>query len=395
MIIGAGPAGMMAAIKASNKDCNVTIIEKNNMLGKKLLITGGGRCNIASNVSNEEFYSHITENPKFLYSALNYFSKDDLLNFFENKGVSFKTEGNKIYPQDNSAEGILSVLETLLISNKVNLRLKEQVTDLIIENEEIKGLITNKGEIKADKVIVCTGGMSYSKTGSDGAFFSVLKSKNIKVSKFYPALVYINLHKGEEDNLVGISISDVVLTAKADKKTYKVTGDILFTHNGISGPAALDLSSYISKYEGKDIDLRIDFLPHYSQKKLLELLLQKNKKNIVNRFKGILPVEILKRIMKDYNEKDIFNLNKNEIDEIIKQLKEYKLDVKSFGSIENSMVTKGGVDLKHIKPSTLESKLVKNLYFAGEALDLDGNTGGYNLQIAFSTGALAGDSASE
>ena len=124
MIIGAGPAGMMAAIKASNKDCNVTIIEKNNMLGKKLLITGGGRCNIASNVSNEEFYSHITENPKFLYSALNYFSKDDLLNFFENKGVSFKTEGNKIYPQDNSAEGILSVLETLLISNKVNLRLK-------------------------------------------------------------------------------------------------------------------------------------------------------------------------------------------------------------------------------------------------------------------------------
>lgn len=393
IIIGAGPSGMMAALIASKQSSKVILIDKNHILGKKLLITGGGRCNLTSNLPQDDFYSHITGNKKFLYSAFNFFGKNDLLNIFEKENVRFKTEGDKIYPVSDSADEILSILEKLLVNYKVDIRLNEEVTNFVVENAKVISVQTNKNIYSADSVIICTGGCSYPLTGSDGKMFKILKDFDIPVTSFYPALVSIKTDL--KNTLAGISLNKVELKAKYNKEQYITIGPMLFTHTGISGPAALDLSSYISSFNLNDLNIYIDFLPDLSLTKILELILDKSKKNLHNKFKGYLPMELIKTILPDLEAIKIFNLKKNELTILVESIKSYKLKILGFGEITEGIVTKGGIDLKSVKPSTLESKLIKGLYFAGEVLDLDANTGGYNLQIAFSTGALCGYKASQ
>lgn len=393
IIIGAGPSGIMAALYASMESSKVILIDKNNVLGKKLLITGGGRCNLTSNLPLDDFYSHITGNKKFLFSAFNFFGKKELLNLFEKENIRFKTEGDKIYPVSDRADDILAVLEKLLIEHKIDIRLNEEVTNFVVENAKLSSVKTNKTIYEADSVIICTGGCSYPATGSDGKMFKILKGFDIKVTSLYPALV--SLKTSLNKSLAGISLNNVELKAKYNKKEYITKGAMLFTHTGISGPAVLDLSSYISSFNVDDLNLYIDFLPEMSLTEITELILDKSQKNLHNRFKGYLPMELIKTILPDLDAIKIFNLKKSELNNLVEIIKIYNLKLLGFGKISEGIITKGGIDLKGVNSSTLESKLIKGLYFAGEVLDLDANTGGFNLQIAFSTGALCGYMASQ
>ncbi len=393
IIIGAGPSGIMAALYASMESSKVILIDKNNVLGKKLLITGGGRCNLTSNLPLDDFYSHITGNKKFLFSAFNFFGKKELLNLFEKENIRFKTEGDKIYPVSDRADDILAVLEKLLIEHKIDIRLNEEVTNFVVENAKLSSVKTNKTIYEADSVIICTGGCSYPATGSDGKMFKILKGFDIKVTSLYPALV--SLKTSLNKSLAGISLNNVELKAKYNKKEYITKGAMLFTHTGISGPAVLDLSSYISSFSVDDLNLYIDFLPEMSLTEITELILDKSQKNLHNRFKGYLPMELIKTILPDLDAIKIFNLKKSELNNLVEIIKIYNLKLLGFGKISEGIITKGGIDLKGVNSSTLESKLIKGLYFAGEVLDLDANTGGFNLQIAFSTGALCGYMASQ
>ncbi len=393
IIIGAGPSGIMAALYASMESSKVILIDKNNVLGKKLLITGGGRCNLTSNLPLDDFYSHITGNKKFLFSAFNFFGKKELLNLFEKENIRFKTEGDKIYPVSDRADDILAVLEKLLIEHKIDIRLNEEVTNFVVENAKLSSVKTNKTIYEADSVIICTGGYSYPATGSDGKMFKILKGFDIKVTSLYPALV--SLKTSLNKSLAGISLNNVELKAKYNKKEYITKGAMLFTHTGISGPAVLDLSSYISSFNVDDLNLYIDFLPEMSLTEITELILDKSQKNLHNRFKGYLPMELIKTILPDLDAIKIFNLKKSELNNLVEIIKIYNLKLLGFGKISEGIITKGGIDLKGVNSSTLESKLIKGLYFAGEVLDLDANTGGFNLQIAFSTGALCGYMASQ
>ena len=393
IIIGAGPSGIMAALYASMESSKVILIDKNNVLGKKLLITGGGRCNLTSNLPLDDFYSHITGNKKFLFSAFNFFGKKELLNLFEKENIRFKTEGDKIYPVSDRADDILAVLEKLLIEHKIDIRLNEEVTNFVVENAKLSSVKTNKTIYEADSVIICTGGCSYPATGSDGKMFKILKEFDIKVTSLYPALV--SLKTSLNKSLAGISLNNVELKVKYNKKEYITKGAMLFTHTGISGPAVLDLSSYISSFNVDDLNLYIDFLPEMSLTEITELILDKSQKNLHNRFKGYLPMELIKTILPDLDAIKIFNLKKSELNNLVEIIKIYNLKLLGFGKISEGIITKGGIDLKGVNSSTLESKLIKGLYFAGEVLDLDANTGGFNLQIAFSTGALCGYMASQ
>lgn len=393
IIIGAGPSGIMAALYASMESSKVILIDKNNVLGKKLLITGGGRCNLTSNLPLDDFYSHITGNKKFLFSAFNFFGKKELLNLFEKENIRFKTEGDKVYPVSDRADDILAVLEKLLIEHKIDIRLNEEVTNFVVENAKLSSVKTNKTIYEADSVIICTGGCSYPATGSDGKMFKILKGFDIKVTSLYPALV--SLKTSLNKSLAGISLNNVELKAKYNKKEYITKGAMLFTHTGISGPAVLDLSSYISSFSVDDLNLYIDFLPEMSLTEITELILDKSQKNLHNRFKGYLPMELIKTILPDLDAIKIFNLKKSELNNLVEIIKIYNLKLLGFGKISEGIITKGGIDLKGVNSSTLESKLIKGLYFAGEVLDLDANTGGFNLQIAFSTGALCGYMASQ
>lgn len=393
IIIGAGPSGIMAALYASMESSKVILIDKNNVLGKKLLITGGGRCNLTSNLPLDDFYSHITGNKKFLFSAFNFFGKKELLNLFEKENIRFKTEGDKVYPVSDRADDILAVLEKLLIEHKIDIRLNEEVTNFVVENAKLSSVKTNKTIYEADSVIICTGGCSYPATGSDGKMFKILKGFDIKVTSLYPALV--SLKTSLNKSLAGISLNNVELKAKYNKKEYITKGAMLFTHTGISGPAVLDLSSYISSFNVDDLNLYIDFLPEMSLTEITELILDKSQKNLHNRFKGYLPMELIKTILPDLDAIKIFNLKKSELNNLVEIIKIYNLKLLGFGKISEGIITKGGIDLKGVNSSTLESKLIKGLYFAGEVLDLDANTGGFNLQIAFSTGALCGYMASQ
>ena len=393
IIIGAGPSGIMAALYASMESSKVILIDKNNVLGKKLLITGGGRCNLTSNLPLDDFYSHITGNKKFLFSAFNFFGKKELLNLFEKENIRFKTEGDKIYPVSDRADDILAVLEKLLIEHKIDIRLNEEVTNFVVENAKLSSVKTNKTIYEADSVIICTGGCSYPATGSDGKMFKILKGFDIKVTSLYPALV--SLKTSLNKSLAGISLNNVELKVKYNKKEYITKGAMLFTHTGISGPAVLDLSSYISSFNVDDLNLYIDFLPEMSLTEITELILDKSQKNLHNRFKGYLPMELIKTILPDLDAIKIFNLKKSELNNLVEIIKIYNLKLLGFGKISEGIITKGGIDLKGVNSSTLESKLIKGLYFAGEVLDLDANTGGFNLQIAFSTGALCGYMASQ
>lgn len=396
IVVGAGPAGIMAALSAS-KNNEVTLIERNSEIGKKLKLTGGGRCNITNNRDIEEFFDKIVTNKKFLYSALYTFSNTTLLEYFSNNSLEYKVEyDQKVFTKSDKADEVIEIFKRDLMKNDVKVLYNTKVNDLIVENDAIKGIITEEGKrIYADRVIVTTGGKSYPTTGSDGSMYDILQKHGHTINDLYPALIPLVTKEGFVKNLQGISMKEVVISTTIKKKKIQRQGDMIFTHFGISGPGVLKFSSYINKIlKEKEVDIKLDFLPEISKDELSNIIRSNSNKSLLNNLKVYLPQNYVKEILNilNLNEVKISELKKEDELKLIEYIKEMPLTVEDTITIKAAMVTSGGVSVKEINASTMESKKIKNLYFAGEVIDIDAETGGYNLQMAFSTGYLAGTS---
>ena len=394
IVVGGGPAGIMAALSAA-KNNEVTLIERNKEIGMKLRLTGGGRCNITNNRDIEEFFDKIVNNKKFLYSALYTFSNYSLLEYLSNNGLEYKVElDEKVYTKSDKADEVIELLKNDLEKNKVKIRYNTMVSDLIVENEDIKGVVTSYGErILGDKVIITTGGKSFPNTGSDGTMYSILEKYGHTITPIYAALIPLVIKEDFVKSLQGVAMKDVVVSAKLKKKKIEKFGDMLFTHFGISGPAVLKLSSYITKAlsEG-EVEVSLDFLKDKSKDEISQIMRSNPNKTVLNNLKGVLQQNFLKVVfeMLGLTEIKSSDLKKEDENKIIEYMKEMKLTARETLTIKAAQVTSGGVKVKEINASTMESKVIKNLYFAGEVIDIDAETGGYNLQMAFSTGYLAG-----
>ena len=394
IIVGAGPAGIMAAL-SSSKNNEVILIERNNEIGAKLKLTGGGRCNITNNRDIEEFFDKIVTNNKFLYSALYTFSNYSLLEYFSEHGLEYKEElDQKIYTKSDKADEVIEILKNDLKANNVKIMFNTKVNDLIIKDEAVEGVITESGKkIIGDKVIITTGGKSFPTTGSDGFMYDILKQYGHTITPIYPALIPLVIKEEFVKSLQGVSMKDVVISAKVKKKKIEKIGDMIFTHFGISGPGVLKLSSYINKElaEG-EVQVQLDFMRNKTKDQLSEIIRSNPSKTILNNLKGTLPQNFLKEIFNLLNLTEVkaSDLKKEDENRIIEYIKEMKITARETLTIKAAQVTSGGVSVKEINSSTMESKIIKNLYFAGEVIDIDAETGGYNLQMAFSTGYLAG-----
>ena len=394
IVVGGGPAGIMAALSAA-KNNEVTLIERNKEIGMKLRLTGGGRCNITNNRDIEEFFDKIVNNKKFLYSALYTFSNYSLLEYLSNNGLEYKVElDEKVYTKSDKADEVIELLKNDLEKNKVKIRYNTMVSDLIVENEDIKGVVTSYGErILGDKVIITTGGKSFPNTGSDGTMYSILEKYGHTITPIYAALIPLVIKEDFVKSLQGVAMKDVVVSAKLKKKKIEKFGDMLFTHFGISGPAVLKLSSYITKaLSEREVEVSLDFLKDKSKDEISQIMRSNPNKPVLNNLKGVLPQNFLKVVfeMLGLTEIKSSDLKKEDENKIIEYMKEMKLTARETLTIKAAQVTSGGVKVKEINASTMESKVIKNLYFAGEVIDIDAETGGYNLQMAFSTGYLAG-----
>ena len=393
IVVGAGPAGIMAALSAS-KNNEVILIERNNEIGKKLKLTGGGRCNITNNRDIEEFFDKIVTNKKFLYSALYTFSNTSLLDYFSSKGLEYKVEyDEKVFTKSDNADEVIEIFKRVLMKNNVKIYYNTKIDDLIVEEGTVKGVITDEGkQIFADKVIITTGGKSYPTTGSDGSMFDILEKHGHTINKLYPALIPLVTKEGFVKNLQGVAMKEVVISTMIKKKRIQRQGDMIFTHFGISGPGVLKFSSYINKIlKDKEVEIKIDFLPEVSKNELSNIIRGSNK-SILNNLKQYLPQNFIKEILNilNLNEVKVSELKKEDELKLIEYIKEMPLTVEDTITIKAAMVTSGGVSVKEIQSSTMESKKINNLFFAGEVIDIDAETGGYNLQMAFSTGYLAG-----
>lgn len=396
IVVGGGPAGIMAALTAS-KTNEVILVERNNEIGKKLRLTGGGRCNITNNRSIDEFFDKVVTNKKFLYSAFYTFSNDSLLEYLKENNFEYKIEydnDNKVYTKSDKADDIIRLFIDNLEKSNVKVMYDTKVEDLIVEDNEIRGIVTANGnKVYGDKVVISTGGKSVPTTGSDGSMYDILSKYGHKIDPLYPALVPLVIKEGFVKNLQGVSMKNVVLGAKVKKKKYEIVGDMIFTHFGISGPGVLKLSSYINRaLENGEVEVTLDFLQDKSKDEISKLIKENTNKTVLNNLKGLLPGNFLKEIVGSLNltETKPSELKKEDEIKLVNYIKEMKLTAIETLSIKAAMVTSGGVAVKEINASTMESKLIKNLYFAGEVIDVDAETGGYNLQIAFSTGYLAG-----
>lgn len=396
IVVGGGPAGIMAALTAS-KTNEVILVEKNNEIGKKLRLTGGGRCNITNNRSIDEFFDKVVTNKKFLYSAFYTFSNDSLLEYLKENNFEYKIEydnDNKVYTKSDKADDIIRLFIDNLEKSNVKVMYDTKVEDLIVEDNEIRGIVTANGnKVYGDKVIISTGGKSVPTTGSDGSMYDILSKYGHKIDPLYPGLVPLVIKEGFVKNLQGVSMKNVVLGAKVKKKKYEIVGDMIFTHFGISGPGVLKLSSYINRaLENGEVEVTLDFVQDKSKDEVSKLIKENTNKTVLNNLKGLLPGNFLKEIVGLLNltETKPSELKKEDEIKLVNYIKEMKLTAIETLSIKAAMVTSGGVAVKEINASTMESKLIKNLYFAGEIINVDAETGGYNLQIAFSTGYLAG-----
>lgn len=398
IVVGGGPSGMMAALVASKNGHEVTLIERNDELGEKLKLTGGGRCNITNRRYIEDFFDKVVTNKKFLYSAFYSFTNEDLLNFLDENRLEYKVESNndyKVYTKSDKATELINIFKDLLLKNNIKILYNSKVVDLIInKNNTVDGIaLDNKSKIFGDKVIISTGGKSYSRTGSDGIMHDILKKHGHTVTNTYPALSPLKIKEDWIRKLQGISLKDVKISCKIKKKNISKRGDMLFAHFGITGPVVLIISSYINKIlENEPIELYLDSIPNISEDELRKALRENPNKNIVNNIKHLLPQSFIKEILDFLNLSDTKpnELTKENENRIVEYFKNMKLTAHETLGIQISMITSGGVSVKEIDSSTMESKLIENLYFTGEVIDVDAETGGYNLQIAFSTGYLAG-----
>ena len=402
-VIGGGAAGMLAAGRIARGGCSVTLFERNSLLGKKLGITGKGRCNFTNACSPDDFLSNVSTNKNFLKGAAYRFSSEDTLNLFTELGLNYKIErGNRVFPSSDKASDVTKTLKIALEKSGVKILYNTNLKDILVKNGKIDGVITNEGKIFADALILATGGASYPTTGSDGETFNLLKKLGIEVVKLKPSLVGIELKGDFYKKLQGLSLKNVTLTLKSgDKTVYSELGEMLFTHFGVSGPLCLTASSYITKYQDlSSLKLFIDLKPALDEDTLKKRILrdfEENKgKNLYNSLVKLSPSSLIKEIVYRAGLKadsEPFNINKEQMTSLIKAYKEFYLPIKGLRGLDEAIVTSGGVDVKEINPKTMECKKIAGLYFAGEMIDVDAFTGGFNIQIAFSTGFLAGTSA--
>ena len=389
-IIGAGAAGVFTAINAKNKENKVCIIEKNNKIGKKLFITGKGRCNITNAKFFDEFLENIVVNKKFMYSSFTNFDNYALMDYMENKGLKLVVQrGDRVFPKSEKSNDVIKFFEKLIIKNHIDLKLNENV-EKIKKNEKEKFIVkTNKDSYVFDKVVIATGGLSYPLTGSTGDGYKFAKEFSHNIIETKPALCPIKFKDIDLDSLNGISLKNVSLNVETDKKKLSEFGDMLIGKNFITGPIVLTMSSLINRSKIKKI--YIDLKPALDFEKLDNRLLRDFEndpnKDIVNILKKLLLnafVEIvLKRGKVDFHKK-ANQITKEERFKLIEEIKKFKLEYNGLSDVKNGIITSGGVDCKEINPKTMESKKVSGLYFVGEVTDVDTLTGGYNLQSAFS-----------
>ena len=403
IIIGGGAAGLMAAGVASMSGKSVTVIERNDRPARKVMITGKGRCNVTNNCDSlDELIANVPVNGRFLYSAFSRFLPKDTMELFEDMGVPLKTErGNRVFPVSDKAVDIVDAL-TAFATDDGAVIVKGRAVELIIEDDTVKGVVTEEGEtLYAEKVLIATGGKSYPVTGSTGDGYDLAKQAGHTVTELKPSLVSLVCHEGFCTDLQGLALKNVaikVVDTKTKKEAYRDMGEMLFTHFGVSGPMILSASSHLRNMEKGRYQILVDMKPALSAEQLDSRILrdfsENNNKNFINSLGGLLPRKMIPVVVKLSGIRPTEKVNqitKEQRARLITVLKEFKVTVNDFSSIKDAIITSGGVKVSEINPKTMESKLIKNLYFAGEVIDVDAYTGGFNLQIAFSTGHLAGE----
>ncbi len=400
IVIGAGPAGMMAAITASKSNNNVVLLEGNEKIGKKLFITGKGRCNVTNIKDISEFFDYIPGNPHFLYSALYTYTNEDTMNFFESQGIKLKAErGGRVFPLSDKSSDIIKGLSNELNKNNVEVKFNSKVTDIKFKDNKIESIeINNIHNIKGDYFIIATGGVSYPLTGSTGDGLKFSKKLGHNIVDLKPSLVPIELQDNWIKDLAGLTLKNIGISLfkeSSKKSLYKDQGEMLFTSYGVSGPLILKGSRYV--IESNNYHIMLDLKPALSNEEL-DKRIQKDFKKYINKdFKNsldeLLPKKIIPIIIGLSNiseNKKVNEITKEERKNLVNLIKGIKMKIKGLRPIEEAIVTSGGVDTLEIDPSTMKSKIISNLSFAGEVIDVDAFTGGYNVQIALSTGFLAG-----
>lgn len=408
VVIGGGPAGMMSAISAAKSGDKVVLLEKNNILGKKILITGKGRCNITSSLNIDDFINNIPGNGRFLYSAFENFDNKDIIELLKKEGVSVKEErGNRYFPTSDRAEDVRMALERETKKAGVDVKLNSKVCGIEIEDSRVKSVVLENGKIDADKIILATGGKSYPLTGSNGEGYEIAKALGHTIKDVRGSLVPLIAEKSVCSKMQGLSLRNVgimLYDIEKDKKIYSDFGEMLFTHFGVSGPTILSGSAHLLRY--KDVDkkisngkivLKIDLKPALSFEQLDARILRdftevKNKQ-FKNSLDKLLPKKMIDVVIdksKIDPEKHVNEITREERMNLVKILKCFVVRIDGFRPVDEAIVTAGGISVKEINPKTMESKIVSGLYFAGEIIDVDAYTGGFNLQIAYSTGFTAG-----
>lgn len=404
-VIGGGAAGMMCAGRMAEMGCDVTLYEKKSALGRKVAITGKGRCNVTNNCDRNTFIENIPTNPRFMYGAYSNFTSEDTMAFFESKGVPLKTErGNRVFPQSDKAYDIVDALRDYCKNNGVKI-VYSPVESVLSEDGKVKGVKVDNRETAYEKVVVCTGGASYPGTGSTGDGYRFAEENGLNVVEPKPSLVPMETKEKWVTELMGLSLKNVevrVENSQNGKVIYRDFGEMLFTHFGLSGPIILSASAHIANPQCGGYKAVIDLKPALDEKTLDARLLkdfEKNKnKDFANSLNELLPqklIPVFVRLTGVEPSRKVNNITKEERQRILKTLKGLEMNIKGFRPIAEAIVTKGGVDVKEIDPKTMESKKVKGLYFAGEVIDVDAYTGGFNLQIAFSTAVTAADAIAE
>ncbi len=401
IVVGGGAAGMMAAVFAARNGQNVQLLEKNEKLGKKLFITGKGRCNITNAADIEDLFTAVTSNPKFLYSGFYSFTNQQVIDFFEELGVKTKIErGERVFPVSDHSSDVIAAFSRELKSLGVSVSLHTEVKELLCEQDKVCGvLLTNGKKMKADAVIVATGGISYPSTGSTGDGYRFAKETGHRVTELLPSLVPMEVRQWYAKELQGLSLRNIeIRITDGKKKLYEEFGEMLFTHYGVTGPVILSASSVVGKtLRKKELTLHIDLKPALSEEQLDKRILREfdanHNKQYKNSIDSLFPAK-LKPVMIELSEiepeKKVNEITKEERQRLVHLIKDFTMTLTGLRSYNEAIITKGGVSVKEIDPGTMESKKMKGLYFAGEVLDLDAMTGGYNLQIAWSTGYLAG-----
>lgn len=400
LVIGGGAAGMMAAYAAGMCGHEVTLLEQNEKLGKKIYITGKGRCNFTNASPLEEIMQAVVSNPKFLYSAFYTFSNDAVMDFFENQGMPYKIErGNRAFPVSDHASDVIHALERAMKEQDVRIRLHTQVRELLIEDDKATGvLLTDGGKIMADSLILATGGLSYPTTGSTGDGHTMAKNSGHKIVTPRPALVPLTTKEEYILRMQGLSLKNVSLKIKDEKRViYDAFGEMLFTHFGVSGPLVLSASSVLSRHFPREYQAYIDLKPALSEEVLNERLLrefsERPNQHIKAVFQQLLPakmIPVMIELSQISMDKPVNAITKEERRRLVGLFKAFPFTITGTRGFKEAIITQGGVSVKDIDPATMESKRIKDLYLVGELLDLDALTGGYNLQIAWSTGYLAG-----